>query len=151
MLFLVPPFFALKSCLLPFFVCDYSYNFGLFINELIPNFEFMQEKKYPILNFSERFNSLLDSSGLKQKEIAEKSGVSATTMIHYKSGRSIPGGMELYKLAKFFGCSMEWLLTGEDEMGAPNQAIAVYRERAETAEKRLEDLKKSLIGVIKKF
>lgn len=111
----------------------------------------MQEKKYPILNFSERFNSLLDSSGLKQKEIAEKSGVSATTMIHYKSGRSIPGGMELYKLAKFFGCSMEWLLTGEDEMGAPNQAIAVYRERAETAEKRLEDLKKSLIGVIKKF
>ena len=57
----------------------------------------------------------------------------------------------MYRLSEFFGCSMKWLLTGEDEIGAPNQAIAIYKERAEVAEKRLEDLKKSMIGVIKKF
>lgn len=111
----------------------------------------MQEKKSTKLTFAERFSSLLESGGLKQIEVAEKADVSRTSIIHWKSGRSIPNGAELYKLAKFFGCSMEWLLTGEDDGGSPNQAIAVYKERAEVAEKRLEDLKKSLIGVIKKF
>ncbi len=110
----------------------------------------MQEKKFTILNFSSRLNELMETSGLKQKEIAERSGVAATAIIHYKTGRSLPGSWELYKLAKFFGCSMEWLLMGEEE-GKPIQSVAIYKERADVAEKRLEDLKKSMIGVIKKF
>lgn len=111
----------------------------------------MQEKKCSNVNFSERLSELMETSGLKQKEIAEKTGLTASALIHYKNGRHSPGALELYRLSEFFGCSMKWLLTGEDEMGSPNQAIAVYKERAEAAEKRLEDLKKSLIGVIKKF
>ena len=95
--------------------------------------------------------SLLESGGLKQIEIAEKAGVSRTSIIHWKSGRSLPSGMELYKLSKFFGCSMEWLLMGEEDEGKPIQSVAIYKERADVAEKRLEDLKKSLIVVIKKF
>ena len=111
----------------------------------------MQEKNDTIVNFSERFAELLEKSGLKQTEISAKTGLSRACFIHYKSGRSIPGGIELYKLAKFFGCSMEWLLTGEDDEGSPNDAIAALRARAEIAEQRLDDLKESLIGVIKKF
>lgn len=111
----------------------------------------MQEKKCRNVNFSERLSELMESSGLKQKEIAEKTGLTASALIHYKNGRHSPGAEELYRLSEFFGCSMKWLLTGEDEIGAPNQAIAIYKERAEVAEKRLEDLKKSMIGVIKKF
>ena len=111
----------------------------------------MQEKKSTNLTFADRFMSLLESGGLKQIEIAEKAGVSRTSIIHWKSGRSLPSGMELYKLSKFFGCSMEWLLMGEEDEGKPIQSVAIYKERADVAEKRLEDLKKSLIGVIKKF
>jgi len=93
----------------------------------------------------------METSGLRQKEISEKSGVAASALINYKNGRNLPSAIELNKLAKFFGCSMEWLLTGNDEEGSPKHAITVYKERAEIAERRLEDLKKSLIGVIKKF
>ena len=92
----------------------------------------------------------METSGLKQNEIAEKTGFTSTALVHWKNGRSIPGSVELYKLSKFFGCSMEWLLTGDDE-GKPIQSLVIYKERADIAEKRLEDLKKSMIGVIKKF
>lgn len=111
----------------------------------------MQEKNLTFGNFSSRLRELMETSGMKQNEIAEKLGFTSTALVHWKSGRSIPGGVELYKLAKFFGCSMEWLLTGEDDDGKPNQAVAIYKERADAAEKRLEGLKKSVISVIKKF
>ena len=111
----------------------------------------MQEKNLTFGKFSLRLRELMETSGMKQNEIATKLGFTSTALVHWKSGRSIPGGIELYTLAKFFGCSMEWLLTGEDDDGKPNQAVAIYKERADVAEKRLEDLKKSLIGVIKKL
>ncbi len=111
----------------------------------------MQEKKFTILNFSSRLNELMETSGLKQKEIAEKSGVAATAIIHYKTGRSLPGSWELYKLAKFFGCSMEWLLTGDDEDGRPNQNVVLWKTKCEEAEKKIEAMRSGLIAWAKKF
>jgi len=111
----------------------------------------MQEKKDTKVSFSERFSELLEQSGLTQAEVAAKTGLSRTAFIHYKSGRSLPGGMELYKLAKFFGCTMEWLITGEDGDGTPNQALIVLRTRMEEAEKKIEAMKTGVIAFVKKF
>lgn len=111
----------------------------------------MQEKKFTNLNFSARLCSLMETSGLKQKEIAQKSGVAAPALINYKNGRNLPSAVELYKLSKFFGCSMEWLLTGEDGDGAPNHAVAVWKTKAEEAEKKIEAMRAGLISWAKKF
>lgn len=111
----------------------------------------MQEKKFTNLNFSARLCSLMESSGLKQKEISEKSGVAAPALINYKNGRNLPSAVELYKLAKFFGCSMEWLLTGEDDEGSPNHAVAVWKTKAEEAQKKIEAMRAGLISWAKKF
>lgn len=111
----------------------------------------MQAKKFTNHNFSARLDSLMKTSGLKQKEIAEKSGVAASALINYKNGRNLPSAVELYKLAKFFGCSMEWLLTGEDDEGSPNHAVAVWKTKAEEAEKKIEAMRAGLISWAKKF
>lgn len=114
------------------------------------NISFMQEKKTTDGKFFERLSELMETSGLKQKEIAEEIGTTATALIHWKSGRSTPGGTELYKIAKFFGCTMEWLIAGEDD-GKPSQAIAMWKNKAEEAEKKVEAMKAGLTAFIKKF
>lgn len=111
----------------------------------------MQEKSSQNLNFPARLSSLMETSGLKQKDISEKSGVAASALINYKNGRNLPSAIELYKLSKFFGCSMEWLLTGEDNDGAPNHACAVWKTKAEEAEKKIEAMRAGLISWAKKF
>lgn len=113
----------------------------------------MQEKNAKKSNFfHERFCQLLELCPKTQKEIAKELEMGESSIVYYKAGKGLPKSNELYRMAKYFGCSMEWLLTGEDSTnGAPNMVDGMWRNRAETAEKRLEDLKKSLIGVIKKF
>lgn len=111
----------------------------------------MQDKKFTNFKFSTRLSSLMETSGLKQKEIADKSGVAASALINYKNGRNLPSAIELYKLAKFFECSMEWLLTGEDECGAPSQSGAVWKTKAEEAQKKIEAMRSGLIAWAKKL
>ena len=111
----------------------------------------MQGKKSTNVTFSDRLSLLMETSGMTQSQIAQEIGVSATALIHYKSGRSLPGSAELYRIAKFFGCSMEWLIGGDDEAPADVRIIELWRAKALDAETRVETLKKALIATIKKF
>lgn len=63
---------------------------------------------------SERLKSLLKASGASQIAVAEACDISGASMTRYLSDR-VPKAQELYRLAKYFGVSMEWLLTGEEE------------------------------------
>ena len=113
----------------------------------------MQEKNAKKSNFFHtRFCQLLELCPKTQKEIAKELEIGESSIVYYKAGKGLPKSNELYRMAKYFGCSMEWLLTGEDSQnGSSNISDGVWRTRAETAEKRLKDLKKSMIDVIKKF
>ena len=107
----------------------------------------MQAKKLSILkNFSVRFRKLIEESGIKQTEIAKKLGVSPAQIVYYKSGKNMPGGIELFQISKLFGCSIDWLLTGEERM-SEDSSTQLWRDRALVAEKKIEMLR----GLLKKF
>lgn len=105
----------------------------------------MQDKSYTNVSFSVRFSDLCTNSDLPQNALAEILGLSVGAIINYKKGR-IPKAEELHRIASYFGVSMEWLLTGQDD-----KPVDQWRHRAEVAEKKLEAMKAGLYAFIKKF
>ena len=115
----------------------------------------MQEKSAnKSIFFCDRFRQLLELSPKTQKEIAKELDIGESSIVYYKAGKGLPKSNELYRMAQYFGCSMEWLLMGDDD-GAPDHKNNAWQNRALIAEKRLEDLKEALQeamnAVIKKF
>lgn len=111
----------------------------------------MQEKNInSLINFSERFDFLIKQSGMTQREVAESIGITQSAVNHYKSGRSEPKSMELYKISKLFGKPIEWLLMG-DNIKTEDTALQIWRDRAILAEQKLEMLKSGMEGLLKKF
>ena len=72
----------------------------------------MQEKNLLALNFAARFYDAIKKIGIKQKELAKHVNISEATLSVYKSGNRVPNTEELYRLANFFGVSMDWLVGG---------------------------------------
>lgn len=62
-------------------------------------------------HFGHRLRSLF--AGLKNKEIADKLGVSPPAVQNYLKGR-VPDAELLLKIANLTGCDLHWLLTGVD-------------------------------------
>ncbi|MEO8205681.1 MAG: helix-turn-helix domain-containing protein, partial [Chthoniobacterales bacterium] len=62
--------------------------------------------------FSGRLNQLMRQRHLKPAMLAREVGISHVAVKNYLEGR-IPDTKLLYQLAKFFGVTMEYLLTGE--------------------------------------
>ena len=61
--------------------------------------------------FSERLALLIKPEGeqkITQKKIAENIGVEQPTVGRWIKGEAIPGGYQLFKLARFLGVSMEY-------------------------------------------
>jgi len=68
--------------------------------------------------FGERLKNVIKSSSITQKELAEKIGVSKTSINNYVNGR-IPDVAILYSLSSFLGVTIEWLLTGKELKETP--------------------------------
>lgn len=66
--------------------------------------------------FSERLNFFINSSKLKQKDIAVKLRVTTKHLSQLVRGRANPSGKLLEDLEKFFNLNLKWLETGEGEM-----------------------------------
>ncbi len=111
----------------------------------------MQDKNTEkLVNFSDRFNFMMKQSGLTQTAAAKIFGVSQGAIFDYKEGRSEPKSWALYKMSKHFGCSIEWLMTGEKTQNDEN-ATQEWRDRALIAENKLEIIKAGLNSMLKKF
>lgn len=111
----------------------------------------MQEKNIKsLINFSERFAFLINQSGMTQREVAEAIGITQSAVNHYKTGRSEPKSLELYKISKLFGKPIEWLLMG-DEVKTDETAIQMWRDRAIIAEEKIKMLKSGMEGLLKKI
>lgn len=61
------------------------------------------------MEFKDRIRTLRKESGLTQREIAEKIGVTYRTYQNYEAGASAPSGTVLSKLSKLLGVSMDML------------------------------------------
>lgn len=65
-----------------------------------------------------RILDLVDSSGLKDKVILEKSNISKSALSEWRKGKATPSTDSVIKLANFFNVSTDYLLTGNDKTSA---------------------------------
>ncbi len=65
--------------------------------------------------FGARLQSLRKERKLTQKQLGKIVGVSDVTVGYWEKNQNSPGGMSLTKLAKYFGVSEDFLLTGKEE------------------------------------
>ena len=66
-------------------------------------------------NLSERMLALRKSSGLKQIEAAELSGLGYMSYIRYERGEREPNVSALWKIADFYGVSVDYLIGRSEE------------------------------------
>lgn len=111
----------------------------------------MQEKNTEkLVKFSDRFKKLMDESGLTQTAAAKIFGVSQGAIFDYREGRSEPKSWPLIRMAKYFGVTVEWLMTGEDNI-KDDTAMQMWKDRALDAERKLEIARDALKGALKKI
>ena len=58
----------------------------------------------------EKYLELRDSMGISDYEVAKSTGIGSSTFSDWKSGRSKPGTEKLFKIAKFFGVTIEYFI-----------------------------------------
>lgn len=92
----------------------------------------------------------MEERGWTQQHIAMASGVAQATVNGWLGG-STPRADALYRLASALGISMEELLTGDKPAVGSAVDAAVWREKAQAAERRLEGLKAGMLSLVKKF
>ena len=62
-----------------------------------------------------RIKQLRASKKLSQQQLADEIGSSSGYISEIESGKTIPGGTRLLSLKRFFGISIDWLLTGNGD------------------------------------
>lgn len=70
----------------------------------------MEDKQ---MNFNKALQQLRKSNGLSQEELGEQLGVSRQTISKWESGSAYPDMLNLVTISRFFGISVDELITGE--------------------------------------
>ncbi len=74
------------------------------------------------MGFRERLREEIEFSGLSNKEVAVKAGITNRAMVSYVSGQScMPSADVAVRLAKVLNTSVEYLINGEQEL--PQKAV----------------------------
>ena len=67
----------------------------------------------------EIFSKLLTIHNVSAYKVSKETGISQSTLSDWKRGVSTPKQDKLQKLAEYFGVSLNYLLTGDEEEEAP--------------------------------
>lgn len=96
---------------------------------------------------SKRFKEALQTKGIKQAEVVEKTGIPKSSISSYLSGRYVPKQTNLYKIAKVLDVNVLWLMGYDVPMDADssNTNVEQYAEHIQKYsdrffEKLLSDL-----------
>lgn len=85
------------------------------------------------MEFHEKLQELRKKKGLTQEELAEVLYVSRTAISKWESGRGMPNIESLKAIAKFFGITVDVLLSSEEVLG-------IAEEECERREARIRNL-----------
>jgi len=99
----------------------------------------------------------MQDAGITQVQLADQAGLSQSSVSRYCGGKTEPSFSDAHTLAKFFGVTMEWLLTGQGAR-APDDAdpsrsaspATDWRARALAAERQIAELKALLRNLASK-
>jgi transcriptional regulator with XRE-family HTH domain len=76
---------------------------------------------------AERLRKARDELGLTQTELAKIAGISRSALVHYETGGTVPGGLELIKLSNTLKVTPNYLLSGSEtflESNKPEHILA---------------------------
>ena len=91
----------------------------------------------------EIFVKLLEKYGLTAYKVSKATGIAGSTFSDWKNGRSNPKQDKLQKIADYFGVSLEYLMTGKED---------VVKEKAPELTARDErDIAKDLNSIMNKL
>ena len=76
------------------------------------------------------------------KAVAKEAGVTQTALSNWKSGRSTPSSKTLQKVADYFGVTVDYLMTGRNEIKEKAPELTARDER---------DIKKDLDNIMDKI
>ena len=85
------------------------------------------------MEFNEKLQELRKNKGLTQEELAKELYVSRTAISKWESGRGYPGIELLKAIAKFFGVTVDQLLSGDE-------LLAIAEEDTKQKETQFRDL-----------
>lgn len=88
--------------------------------------------------FGERLRALRVKHSLRQKDVAERLGISESAYGYYEQGRREPSQEVLIKLAEIFDVSIDYLLTGRTDQNRQNELTPEQIEFLNWVEKNLE-------------
>ena len=111
----------------------------------------MQAEKTTFADFGPRLRSLIVAQLGNEAEAARRTGMTPQAINTYVRESRLPKAEQLYALSRALNVSMEELLTGEKPAGNSAVDAAVWREKAQAAERRLEGLKSGMLSLVKKF
>ena len=72
----------------------------------------------------ETFRSLCEQRHVTPAVVSRATGIASSTLTEWKKGRYAPKTDKLQKIADYFGVSLEYLMTGEEEGYYVNPATA---------------------------
>ena len=90
------------------------------------------------VSFAEKLSELLAENGLNRKQFAEKCGIPYPTVVGWTNLNRLPDYSALGKLADFFDCSVDYLMSRQDDVGN----ITVVNNLANDEERLLTTYKK---------
>ena len=67
------------------------------------------------MSFNERLKELRIRAGISQEKLARELGASIKSIGNYELGHALPSAEQLPKIAKYFGVSIDSLLTEQEE------------------------------------
>ena len=80
----------------------------------MPSIETTGSKMLKFDAFRRNLSNIVDSKGILWKELAKDSNVSPATLSRYMSGLREPDIECVYRISKYLGCTMDWLLGLEE-------------------------------------
>lgn len=94
----------------------------------------------------DRIRAVRESEGASQADFAKRLGVSRAAVTQWESGVKVPSSSILHLIAKEFGVSEYWLLTGDGGMTQNYQdaqreaALTMFRQLPEDAQRAVNDV-----------
>ena len=77
----------------------------------------------------EIFEQLLQKYGLTAYKVSKETGVTQSTLSDWKRGRSTPKTENMKKIADYFGVSVEYLMTGKEDLKEKSPELTARDER----------------------
>ena len=94
------------------------------------------------MTFAEKFKAARKKAGLSQDRLSAELGISKRTIINYEHGATLPPSDKLPVIAKYFGVSIEALITEDEEFIA-----AAYEKGGSKGAREASDLISEVSGL----